>query len=299
MPSQIDLPVPPSASGVRLDAFIAEALGISRRYVHRLIARGGLRYNGTPAAKGAILRAGDQIQVDPFRHPSEGPRAVADPDLTVIRQADGLLAVDKPAGAPTHPLDFDEVGTVLNALLARCPETLGVGEGGLRSGVVHRLDTFTSGVQVFATEEEAWQRARRAFNERLVRKRYVARVHGHLGGEHELALRLESRGRRMRPVAHGGKPAISHIRELTGDEHSTLVEVFPLTGLRHQIRVTLAHLGHPVIGDRLYGSDRNLSRHLLHAVEIDIEGFTATSSAPPEIVEASGADAGEPGTGPG
>ena len=283
MEGEIEIRVPEAEAGARLDVFLARSLGLSRRYGRRLLQRGGIRINGAPAPKGATLRAGDALTVPPFRHPSKGPIASPDPNLRVLAEQDGLVAIDKPAGVPTHPLDFDETGTALNAVLARYSGMNGVGEGGIRSGAVHRLDTGTSGVLVFAIDPEAWQRARRAFSERRVLKRYVARVHGCLGEPWEVVFRLTHRGARMRVVTEGGREAITRLRPLETDRESTLVEVQPVTGLMHQIRVTLAHLGHPVFGDRLYGSNLELDRHLLHAAEIGIEEFSAASPVPREI----------------
>jgi 23S rRNA pseudouridine1911/1915/1917 synthase len=270
-------------AGRRLDVVLACRLGLSRGYVRRLLARGDTCLNGAPAQKGAILRAGDVVRVAPFRHPREGPIAIHDPDLVVLQEEGGLTAVEKPAGVPTHPLDFDETGTLLNAVLARYPRMAGVGEGGIRSGVVHRLDTGTSGVLVFATASDAWERARKEFSERRVFKRYVARVHGELRRAEEVVLKLAHQGSRMRVVQRGGREAITRLQPLATDLESTLVEVFPVTGLMHQIRVTLAHLGHPVLGDGLYGSDRNLGRHLLHSAEIGFVGFRVSSEVPAEI----------------
>ncbi len=142
-------------AGQRLDAFAAKALGVSRGYVRRLLGRGHLSLRGRSTAKGTILRTGDCLEVRPFRHPDQGPAPDPEVQPVLIAEADGLLALDKPAGVPTHPLDYEERGTLLNGLLAVRPEVAGIGEGGLRSGVVHRLDTDTSGVQLFAVREEA------------------------------------------------------------------------------------------------------------------------------------------------
>jgi 23S rRNA pseudouridine1911/1915/1917 synthase len=283
MEDGIEVRVPEEEAGNRLDLFLAARLDLSRGYIRRLLARGNTRLNGAPASKGTILRAGDVVRVPPFRHPREGPIAMANLALVVLREEGGLVAVDKPAGWPTHPLEFDEGGTVLNAALARYPEMLGIGEGGVRSGVVHRLDTGTSGVLVFAKEPEAWRQAREAFSQRRVVKRYVACVHGRLRGETEVVLRLAHRGPRVRVVAEGGREAITRVLPVDAGHDWTRVEVFPVTGLMHQIRATLAHLGHPVLGDALYGSSRPLSRHLLHAAEIQIAGFRASSTVPLEI----------------
>ena len=282
---ELELSVSPEESGSRLDAFLARRLGLSRGYVRRLLGMGRIRIEGAPAAKGALLRAGEVVLVAPFRHPSEGPVPSQTPPLQILKEEAGLVAVDKPAGVATHPLDFEEQGTLLNALVARYPEMVGVGEGGLRSGLVHRLDIGTSGALVFARRREEWERARRAFAERRVEKRYVARVHGDFRESGEVILHLAPRGRRMRVLGCGGREAVTRLRPLEPGGRTTLVEARPVTGLMHQIRVTVAHLGHPVVGDVLYGSTAHLDRHLLHSAAIEIEGFRAESPVPLEILE--------------
>jgi 23S rRNA pseudouridine1911/1915/1917 synthase len=269
--------------GLRLDVYLARELDLSRGYVRRLLRRHRVRLEGRPAAKGALVRPGDRIQVAAFRHPSEGLAARPDLALPLLARGHGFVAFDKPAGLPSHPLEFDEDRTALSAALAQVPEVARAGVSPLEAGLVHRLDTATSGVLVFATEPEAWEQARRAFAERRVEKRYLALVHGRLQGAHEVALRLEHAGARMRVVASGGREAVTQMQALRADGEQTLVLVRPRTGLMHQIRVTLAHLGHPIVGDRQYGSPVRGGRHWLHALEIALLGFEARSTPPPEL----------------
>lgn len=283
---QVEIQVGRGDAGERVDRLLARELGLTRGYVRRLLRRGKVTLDERPAAKGAQLRAGDRLRVAPFRHPDEGPIAAPELELRVLRSSGGLVAVDKPAGMPTHPLDYEEDDTALNAILARHPEMLGVGEGGLMSGVVHRLDTGTSGVLVFALDDAAWRRAREALTGRRAHKLYLARVHGALRGELRSELRLEQRGPRVRVVERGGRESLTELRGLRVDADTSLVEARPVTGVTHQIRVALAHLGHPVVGDVLYGSPAVLGRHLLHAVHIRLDGFEAASPAPDSIIGA-------------
>jgi 23S rRNA pseudouridine1911/1915/1917 synthase len=275
--------VAPEEAGARLDVVLARGLGVSRGYARRLLRRGVATLEGRSAAKGALLRAGERIEIGPFRHPDEGPPAAGEIRVEILAEGAGYLAIDKPAGLPTHPLDYEERRTALNAVAAIRPEVLRVGRGGLEGGLVHRLDTQTSGVLVFATDEQAWRRARAAFSTRSVEKRYVARVHGRLAERVAVRLRLAQRGERVARVESGGREALSSVSPLEPGTDSSLVEVRPVTGMRHQIRVTLAHLGHPILGDGLYGSPLELGRHLLHATYVRIGDFRAASEPPESL----------------
>jgi len=278
------LDVDAAFAGARLDAWLAERLELTRGYARRLLARGSVRIGRAPAKKGMLLRGGEQIEVAAFRHPREGPAPDPGGELVELVCSDGLVAIDKPAGLPSCPLDYDESRTALGAVLARYPEMSGVGDGGLMSGAVHRLDTGTSGVLLFATTDAAWQRARADFRERRADKRYTALVHGRLEArDRTIELRLEARGERVRVVESGGREAVTLIlaAEPRGDD--TRVELGLTTGVMHQLRATLAALGHPVVGDRIYGSEVKLDRHLLHAHSLALPGLRAESPVPPEL----------------
>jgi 23S rRNA-/tRNA-specific pseudouridylate synthase len=171
----------------------------------------------------------------------------------------------------------------VNAFLARFPVAAGIGGEGLQCALVHRLDTLTSGVLLFATDADAFADARKAFQSGRAQKRYLARVHGHIEAELELRLRLAHRGERMRVVSSGGLEARARARPLERDAETTLLEVDLYTGVRHQIRVSLAHCGHPIVGDRVYGSPTVLDRHWLHALELRIDTFAARAEPPPEL----------------
>ncbi len=271
--------------GRRLDVFLAEKLQLSRSQARRLLAREAVTLDGrrvSASGKGTPLVPGASVQVAPFVRP-ENQQAVAQPDLEliVLARGEGWLAIDKAAGMPVHPLREQEGGTVLNALIARHPEVHGVGEGGLRSGVVHRLDVETSGALLFATQESAWQRLRSAFREHSVEKRYRALVAGRLLEEGEISLPLVTarhRPARVRVLAEGELTPGARLgqmrwRPLEVHAETSLVEVWPRTGFLHQIRATLAHLGFPVLGDATYGPQaaERAPRHMLHAAGIRFE----------------------------
>ncbi len=296
-----ELRVGPAEEGQRLDYFLATKLGISRANVRRALARGVVSWRGRPAdpaAKGAQVHEGDELCVREAVDPrSAAPIPEPDRALQILAEGPGWCAVDKPAGTPVHPLEPHEQGTLLNALAARHPQIVGVGEGGLRSGVVHRLDVDTSGVLLFATEASSWERLRDAFRRHRVEKLYWALVQGRLEGEGELSLTLtvsQHRPARVRVVdaggADGGRGRLTQLawRSLRASDAASLVEVRPVTGFLHQIRASLAHLGHPLLGDPAYGGpeDPRAPRHLLHARHVRHREIEAESEPPDDFANA-------------
>jgi 23S rRNA pseudouridine1911/1915/1917 synthase len=305
-PRQIALE--PSALGIRLDRFLASELQLSRAQVRRLLERGAITLDGRVlalTAKGLSLPGEGVLAVAPFRSP-DAQRAIAEPELVLPELASGAewLAVDKPAGMPVHPLREEETGTALNALIARHPEIHGVGEAGLRSGVVHRLDVDTSGVMLFATGDTGFARLRGAFAAHHVEKRYRAILLGNFdppGGVREISMPLmiaQHRPARVR-IATAGEQARGLARTIrqrvirvTALADATLVEVEPATGFLHQIRASLAQLGHPVVGDTRYGGRGAVSeacgakRHLLHACSVRFEDVAASSPDAPDFAQA-------------
>lgn len=282
----------------RLDLFLAEKLALSRAQVRRLLERGAVRVGGVKvaaSAKGIPLATGTRVEVEPFTRPEE-QRSIAEGDVRfeVLARGKGWLAVDKPAGTAVHPLVEDERGTLLNALIARHPEVQDVGEGGLRSGVVHRLDVDTSGVLLFAIREDRWLSLRAAFTEQRVDKRYRAIV---LGRPNEIGhikvglVTARHRPARVRVVgreetARGVRAGELSWKVLERFETASLVEVRPVTGFLHQIRVIFAHLGHPIAGDRVYGRNDDpvgAPRQMLHAASVNIGDVSAESADPEDF----------------
>jgi 23S rRNA pseudouridine1911/1915/1917 synthase len=290
-------------AGARLDVVLAARLGVGRAAVRALLERGAVRLGPRRLGyrdKARAVAPGERIEVEGFAAPdARGVRPEPDTPLVVLAEGPGWVAVDKPAGRPVHPLREDEGGTILNALVARRPELQGVGEGGLRSGVVHRLDVDTSGVLLVATEATAWTRLRAAFREHRVEKVYRALVVGEWAGEGALEVdlavvrhrpaRVAVVGEGVGPVPPGARRAGLRWRALGSGAGVTLVEVRPRTGFLHQIRATLAWLGHPVCGDRSYGAAGDPSaatRQLLHASRLRFEEVAAASPDPPDLAGA-------------
>ncbi len=284
-------------AGARLDVFLAGMLGASRGQVRALLAAGGVRIGAGAtglAAKGRLLAPGERVALaEPTLAAAAAPAAEPEAELVVLAEGSGWLALDKPAGVPVHPLAPGERGTLLNALVARHPEVTGIGEGGLRSGVVHRLDVDTSGVLLFALDELRWLELREAFRRHRVAKIYRALVHGRLAGEGELVLHLSVLRHRpahvgvVEPGAGRSRRTELRWRSLEQFADATLVEVKPRTGFLHQIRASLAHLGHPVLGDVAYGAPEGVApRHLLHAARVAIEDVVVESPDAADFAEA-------------
>ena len=294
-----------SHAGVRLDQFLAEFLEISRAHARRLLGDGLVELDDRPVKekdKGRSLALGAVVRVGEFRMPEDQrtlPESADNPSgavVGVLASGDGWLAVDKRPGFPVHPLREGETGTVLNVVTSMHPEVHGVGEGGLRSGVVHRLDVDTSGVLLVAIAQPAWDRLREAFRSHVVEKTYRAIVAGNLREpiDQEVGLVVaQHRPARVRvtdipetPEASGVRAAVQQVRPLEQLPGASLVEIRPRTGFLHQIRATLADLGHPVLGDEIYGDDeirRRAPRHLLHAAELRFENVRVTSPDPQDF----------------
>ncbi len=292
---------PGEGAGRRLDVLLAERLALSRSRVRWLLGAGRVRVDGRrvgPRRGGLMLAAGSVVAVEPFDHPEEWlPEPEPEAPLAVLARGPDWVAVDKPAGRPVHPFRPGERGTVLGALLAREPRVAGVGEGGLRSGVVHRLDVGTSGVLFFALSDERFRSLRSAFAEHRVHKRYRALLEGELGGRGVESPRLlvaRHRPARVRvagPDEQGGRPTRLAWRAVEALAGATLVEVDLETGFLHQIRATFAALGHPVVGDGAYGSTHHpelgeVGRPLLHAARVVVGDLRAESPDPADLAAA-------------
>jgi 23S rRNA pseudouridine1911/1915/1917 synthase len=286
--------VDPAADGTRLDTWLAQALGCSRAEARRVLARGVVRVGGVPrgaAEKGERLAAGARVEVERFV-PAESMRPIAEAELAlaVLAEGPGWLVVDKPAGVPVHPLRESERGAALGFVAARHPEIVGVGERGLRSGVVHRLDVETSGALAFAYEQGAWEALRESFRGHKMEKAYRAIALGRLEGEGRLDVPMvvaQHRPARVR-VAEGGHRVVLAWRALEALSGATLVEVRPVTGFLHQIRAAFAHLGHPLAGDVRYGSAEagdatGAARAMLHASFLAGAGVRAAAPDPPDF----------------
>jgi 23S rRNA pseudouridine1911/1915/1917 synthase len=294
--------------GQRLDRFLADQLSVSRARVRHLLEVGRIRRGERPlglADKSHSTALGEIFEIDGSILASD-ERPVPRPDLPleVLAEGRGWLVVDKPAGCGVHPLRPDQDDTVLNAVVARHPEIIGVGEGGLRSGVVHRLDVETTGALAFATNEQLWKRLRGAFSEHRVRKTYLALVEGRFEARKRVEVLLavtQHRPARVRIVATGGTACRQRVTPKRVFSNATLVEIELETGFLHQIRATLSHLGHPILGDADYGAGGagedgvadegransiEASRPLLHAARLSVDEIAVRVDPPADFAAA-------------
>ena len=256
------------ASGPRLDYFLAgSSTGLTRSQLHRLIESGFVQLNGHLAKPSQKVKRGDRVSVSvpPPRRLDLVPQWMP---LEMIYQDGDLVVIDKPAGLSVHPGPGHPDRTLVNALLALCPDIQGIGDG-LRPGIVHRLDKDTSGLMMVAKTHQAHLSLSTQLKDRLVVKGYLALATGKPAqekGEIDAPIARDPRHRKRMAVVLGGRESRTGYRVLESIGGFSLLELYLKTGRTHQVRVHLAHLGHPLLGDGLYGrSSPLLPRHFLHA----------------------------------
>jgi 23S rRNA pseudouridine1911/1915/1917 synthase len=234
-----------------------------------LIRDGFVRLNGAIMRPREIVRVGDTIDLTepPLEKIETGPEPIP---LNILFEDEDLLVINKEAGLAVHPGAGQRAGTLVNALLNHCPTLSGIG-GKERPGIVHRLDRETSGCLVVAKNDTAHRELSKQFASRTVEKIYLALVAGKLrkpaGTIEENIARHPVHRQRMRVTSLRGRPAKTEYRVLRSSDEASLVECRLHTGRTHQVRVHLHHLGHPILGDKLYGPRfaKNFSRQMLHA----------------------------------
>jgi len=252
--------VPENEAGQRLDKWLAARLDESRNRVQPWFERGLVRVNGEPRKGSHKLEAGEKVECAPPLAPplSElSPLAEAG-DLRVLHEDADLVAIDKPAGIAVHPGAGRHTGTLIHRLLHRYPEIATVG-GEQRPGIVHRLDKDTTGVLVIARSPAAYRALAAAFAERAVRKTYLAIAYGTPKLEHgriETPVGRHPQRRQEMTVLSSGRPADTGYRVLAAESGLAFFELDLRTGRTHQIRVHLKSIGHPLVGDPVYGENR-------------------------------------------
>lgn len=261
-------------SGARVDRYVAQSIPeLSRSMVQKLLEEGRVTVDGRVPKASERVAAGATIVV---HLPAPQPTAVVAQDipLNVVYEDADVLVVDKPAGMVVHPAAGHEDGTLVNALLGRNPDLASIGYE-KRPGIVHRLDKDTSGLLVIAKNDRALHELQAQFQTRQVQKAYLALTEGVLDAPQGVidapVGRDPQQRKRMTTLHKGGRPAVTEYVVREYFRQNTLVEAHPVTGRTHQIRVHLAAIGHPLVGDPVYGYRRQrlpLKRQFLHAARL-------------------------------
>ncbi len=292
--------VPEGLDGERLDAALSRMFGLSRAGAAELITNGQVLVAGRPAAKSDRVPAGEWLEVTlpPPSAPVLRPQPV--PGLEIVYEDADIVVVDKPAGVAAHPTPGWSGPTVLEGLLA-AGHTIATSGAAERQGIVHRLDANTSGLMVVAKSELGYSVLKRAFRQREVSKRYHALVQGHPGPSHgtvDAPIGRHPSGDGRFAVITSGRPSVTHYDTIEAFRGASLIEVDLETGRTHQIRVHMAALHHPCVGDLLYGADPvlahrlGLARQWLHAVALgfshpaDGRRMEFSSPYPPDLAHA-------------
>jgi 23S rRNA pseudouridine1911/1915/1917 synthase len=281
---------------MRLDRYLAEQLpDLSRSRIQQLIDDNQVMVNGvTCTSKKATVKQGDRIQV---RIPEARPLALTPEPipLDILYEDEHLLVVNKPSGLVVHPAPGHPEGTLVNALLAHCPDLVGIG-GVQRPGIVHRLDKDTSGAIAIAKTDQAHQHLQAQFKAKTARRQYLGIVYGSPGTESGIVDQpigrhpVDRKKMAVVPPEKGGRGAVTHWQVLERLGNFTLMQFQLETGRTHQIRVHCAFSGHPIVGDPVYGSGRsvgvNLTGQALHAWKLRLQHpitgeWLETIAAPP------------------
>jgi 23S rRNA pseudouridine1911/1915/1917 synthase len=290
--------VGPNEAGERVDVVLARRATVTRTLAQRALREGLVTVSGRAVRPSHRLEPGEVV-VGEVPAPTFAPPEAEDIPIEVRYRDDRVLVVSKPPGLVTHPARGHLEGTLVNALLG-----LGVplaGEGSARPGIVHRLDKDTSGLLLVALDDGAWKWLVAALQRRAIERKYLALVRGRVAsasGTIEAPIGRHPTKRRLMAVVSGGRPAVSHYARVDASDKLSLLDVGLETGRTHQIRVHLAHLGHPVLGDRVYGGlgeaarALGLNRPFLHAWRLTFphpesgEPVTVTDTLPEDLAAA-------------
>ena len=258
--------------GKRLDKFLGDLFtDFSRSHLQNLIEKGEVLCNGKVVKTGFKLKEGDEVAVD--IQPAVPLKVEAqDVDFDIVFEDDDLIVVNKPQGLVVHPCESKKDGTLVNGLLAKISNLSGI-NGVLRPGIVHRLDKDTAGLMLVAKNDFSHNRLAEMIKNKEVKRKYLALLSGVVWencGKIQTFLARDKNNRKKYAVSSEGKQAISLFEVKRRYQNATLVEFNLITGRTHQIRVHSAYVGHPVVGDAVYGrADKNLKGQLLFSYSLE------------------------------
>ena len=262
---------------IRLDAYISKKNeNISRTNIQRLIENGNILVNGEKRKISYKVQIGDNISIN-IPKPKESKIKAEEIPLEIIYEDKDIIVVNKPKGMIVHPANGNLEGTLVNAIMSICKNSLsGIG-GEIRPGIVHRLDKDTSGLLIVAKNDLAHINMSNQIKNRQVKKIYIALVRGNIDEEEatiNMPIGRSTKDRKKMAVRKDGKEAITHFKVLKRYSEYTLLEVKIDTGRTHQIRVHLSEIGHPVVGDMVYSNGKNefgIQGQMLHAKSLDFK----------------------------
>ncbi|MDA0798060.1 MAG: RluA family pseudouridine synthase [Chloroflexi bacterium] len=271
LPRRRMLEVESADDGARIDRFVQlRCPDLSRSRGAALIREGEVTVNGAWVKPSTTVRVGDMVDVCVPAPVFTGLVAQHIP-VDIVYQDRHMLVIDKPAGLTVHPAPGHPDGTLVNALMALVPDLSGIG-GEMRPGIVHRLDKDTSGLMMVAKDDAAHRSLSKQLKDRKIHKTYLALVVGSLkndSGTIDGPIGRHPKHRKRMAIVEGGRDSLTEYNVVRRYEGFTLLEAHPITGRTHQIRVHLTSLGHPLVGDAVYGKASPLvSRHFLHAARL-------------------------------